>query len=94
VRRDRAGHLLEVQVLVQLQPLAGQDEERRLADVQDRVADALEELRDEEVRDHERGIGMGLGEAAERLLQRVAVLAVEIELAAARVLGLLARSRR
>src|SRR5262250_4034131 len=33
-----------MQVLVQLEPLAGQDEQRRLADVQDRVADPLEDF--------------------------------------------------
>src|SRR5262249_50950743 len=38
VRRDRAGDLLEMEVLVELEPLAGEDEEGRLADVQDRVA--------------------------------------------------------
>src|SRR5215475_2886866 len=49
VRHDRAGDLLEMEVLVELEPLAGEDEERRLADVQDRVADTLQELRHEEV---------------------------------------------
>src|SRR5215471_15488978 len=49
VGRQRVGRVLEVQVLVKLEPLAGQDEQRRLADVQDRVADPLEELGDEEV---------------------------------------------
>src|SRR5262249_27238724 len=33
VRGDRARDLLEVEVLVELEPLAGQDEEGRLADV-------------------------------------------------------------
>src|SRR5262245_26228883 len=89
VRRDRARDLLEVKILVELEPLAGEDEEGRLADVQDRVADALQELRYEEVRDDEGRIRMGLGETTERLLQRVAILLVELELAAAGVLGLL-----
>src|SRR5262249_49570930 len=88
VRAQGAGHLLQVQILVQLEPLAGEDEERRLADVQDRVTDALEELRDEEVRDHERGILIRLGETTKRVLERVAVLAVELDLALARVLRL------
>src|SRR4029450_9397396 len=88
VRHDCAGDLLEVEVLVELEPLAGQDEEGRLADVQDRVADALQELRHEEIRDDEGRIRMGLGEPPERLLERVAVLAVELELAAAGVLRL------
>jgi len=73
---------------MQLEPLAGQDEERRLPDVQDRVADPLEELRDEEIRDDERRILMRLGEASKRFLQGVAILAIELELAAAGVLRL------
>ena len=88
VRRDGAGDLLEVEVLVELEPLAGEDEEGRLADVQDRVADPLQELRHEEIRDDEGRVRVRLGETPERLLQRVAVLAVELELAAAGVLGL------
>ena len=88
VRRDGAGHLLQVEVLMQLEPLAGQDEERRLPDVQDRVPDPLEEFRDEEIRDDERRILMRLSEASKRFLQGVAVLAIELELAAAGVLGL------
>src|SRR5262245_25952012 len=89
VRDDRARDLLEVEILMQLEPLAGQDEEGRLADVQDRVADTLQELRHEEVRDDEGRIRMGLGKTPECLLQRVAILLVEVELAAAGVLGLL-----
>src|SRR5262249_61903027 len=77
VRRDRAGDLLEMEVLVEVEPLAGEDEEGRLADVQDRVADALQKLRHEEVRDDEGRIRMRLGETPEGLLQRVAVLAGE-----------------
>ena len=88
VRRDGAGHLLQVEVLVQLEALAGQDEERRLPDVQDRVADPLEEFRHEEIRDDERRILMRLREASKRFLQGVAILAIELELAAAGVLGL------
>jgi hypothetical protein len=74
---------------VQLQPLAGEDEQRRLADVEDRVAHALEKLRHEQVGDDEGRILPGLGEALERLLERVTILAIELRLARARVLGLL-----
>src|SRR5919106_2655922 len=82
-RRHWPHQLLEVQVLVQLEPLAGQDEQRRLADVQDRVADSLQELGHEQVRDEEGGILVGLPQAAEGLGQRLAILAVQVGLAPA-----------
>src|SRR5215813_7462767 len=72
VRRDRASDVLEVEVLVELEALAGEDEERRLADVQDRVADALQELRHEEVRDDEGRIRMRLGDALQEAFRRLA----------------------
>ncbi len=58
-------------------------------DVQDGVADPLEELGDEEVRDHVGRVVTAAGEQPERLLERLAVLAVQLDLAAAGVLGLL-----
>ena len=74
---------------MQLQPLAGENEQRGFTDVQDGIADALQELRREEMRDEKRGILPGPAQAPEGLGQRVAVLTVKLGLAAARVLGLL-----
>src|SRR2546427_571050 len=87
-RNDGAGHVLEVEVLMELEPLAGQDEERRLADVQDGVADPLKELRDEEIRDDERRVLIRAREPPEGLEERLAILAVQRGLALARVLRL------
>ncbi len=83
-----ARQLLKVQVLVQLQALPGQQKEGRLADVQDRIADSLEELEHEQIGDDEGGFDVGFPQPAQGFGQRVPVASVQVELTAAGVLGL------
>src|SRR5215467_5688165 len=78
-----------MQVLVKLQAFTGEDEQRGLTDVEDRITDPLQEFCDEEMRDDEARILSRPHEAAKALRERLPVLPVELGLAATRVLGLL-----
>src|SRR5262249_3437119 len=88
-RHTVADELLEMQILVELQALAGEDEQRGFANVENGVADPFQELGDEEMGDDEAGILSRSREASEGLRESLAVLPIELGLAPTRMLGLL-----
>src|SRR5262249_42796605 len=88
-RRRRLHHLFQMQILVKLEPLTGQHEQRALADVQDGIADSLEELRHEQMGDEVGRILTRFAETTQRLRKGSAVVAIELGLVPARLLDLL-----
>src|SRR5262244_1291999 len=77
-RRPVADQLLQMQVLVKLQAFTGEDEQRGLPDVEDRITDPLQEFCDEEMRDDEARILSRPHDAAKGLRERLPVLPVEL----------------
>src|SRR5262249_20712309 len=84
-----AYQLFQLQVLVKLQTLPGQQKNGALGDVQDGITDPLEALGNEEVGDDVRRIVTGLGPTLKRLSEGIAIVPVELGLAPGGRFGLL-----